>query len=292
MGAYGAETGDIMTALAQAGAGVAIAWHAALADAPGAGVRLLKADGGGLAGAVSWVGEAIGVDGATAAVLVFGLAILCMVPLLALAGYSAGRVMNRSRELADGEVRGERVGGEQVRGVAGDVGDDAHALAPSGAGGLQVEPGMAADGASTTMLVPGNRAKHGGSGDPKRVTTQALRMPPRAGAARLVVDRDDGDTEDETAADAAKAASYPLGKGSLIRIGRDADNEVVLAAPTVHRYHAVIRRTADAGYIVFDMSGPGGNGVYVNGERVKDAQLGNGDRIALGTARLRFLVGV
>ncbi len=76
--------------------------------------------------------------------------------------------------------------------------------------------------------------------------------------------------------------------GPLVRIGRHEDNDILLASPSVHRHHAVIHQTADTGFVITDMSGDDGNGVLVNGERLRQSRLYNGDLIVLGEARLTF----
>jgi len=75
---------------------------------------------------------------------------------------------------------------------------------------------------------------------------------------------------------------------SLVRIGREIDNDIRLANKTVHRYHAVIRRTTEGEVMITDLSSADGNGVLVNGARVGEAQLASGDTIHIGEARLRF----
>ena len=74
----------------------------------------------------------------------------------------------------------------------------------------------------------------------------------------------------------------------LVRIGREADNDICLTEKTVHRYHAVIRRSSDGEVIVTDLSGPEGNGVIVNGARVGESRLKSGDVIAIGEVKLSF----
>jgi FHA domain len=74
----------------------------------------------------------------------------------------------------------------------------------------------------------------------------------------------------------------------LLSIGRGEDNDLVLDEATVHRYHAIIQRTPDALFLIKDLGGPGGNGVFVNGERVTDAHLLDADRISLGSTTLIF----
>ena len=75
---------------------------------------------------------------------------------------------------------------------------------------------------------------------------------------------------------------------TLIRIGREEDNDIRLQAKTVHRYHAVIRRTTDGVVVITDLSGADGNGVLVNGARVAEARLAKGDLIKLGEIKMRF----
>jgi hypothetical protein len=80
---------------------------------------------------------------------------------------------------------------------------------------------------------------------------------------------------------------YSLGR-TLLRIGRETDNDVCLEDTTVHRYHAAIHRTEDAEFVITDLSSVGGNGVVVNGRAVAEARLSSGDLIELGNARLMF----
>jgi hypothetical protein len=80
---------------------------------------------------------------------------------------------------------------------------------------------------------------------------------------------------------------YVIGR-TLVRIGREADNDIRLSAKTVHRYHAVIRRTTDGDVMVTDLSGNEGNGVLVNGSPVGEARLKKGDVINIGEVKLRF----
>lgn len=77
--------------------------------------------------------------------------------------------------------------------------------------------------------------------------------------------------------------------GDLVRLGRDADNDICLDDKTVHRYHAAIHRTDDAAYVITDLSRSDGNGVLVNGRRTQEGILQDGDTIELGQTRLRFL---
>ena len=84
-----------------------------------------------------------------------------------------------------------------------------------------------------------------------------------------------------------RIGTVPLA-GETIRIGRHEDNDIRLADSSVHRYHAVIQRTAEEGYVITDVSGKEGNGVRINGARAAQAHLVDGDVIELGRAKLKF----
>ncbi|MCH9806980.1 MAG: FHA domain-containing protein [Alphaproteobacteria bacterium] len=81
---------------------------------------------------------------------------------------------------------------------------------------------------------------------------------------------------------------FRFGQATVVRIGREEDNEIRLKHSTVHRYHALIRRSFEEGYEISDLSDEGGNGVLVNGAKVLHGPLYDGDVISLGAARLRF----
>jgi hypothetical protein len=69
-------------------------------------------------------------------------------------------------------------------------------------------------------------------------------------------------------------------------IGRDGDNEIVLAETKVSRRHARIERGM-SGYITL-IDEASANGVYVNGMRVEKAVLHQGDEIKIGDSYFRF----
>ena len=58
-----------------------------------------------------------------------------------------------------------------------------------------------------------------------------------------------------------------------LRIGRAADNDVVVSDLSVSRYHAELRRTSRGGYEIVDLDSH--NGTYLNGQRIT---VGAGDR--------------
>ena len=77
-------------------------------------------------------------------------------------------------------------------------------------------------------------------------------------------------------------------RGTMVRIGRHEENDIRLASKTVHRYHAIMHKTPEEDYVVTDLSGPAGNGILVNGAKVQNIALKEGDIIELGDVKLKF----
>jgi uncharacterized RDD family membrane protein YckC len=72
---------------------------------------------------------------------------------------------------------------------------------------------------------------------------------------------------------------------NLVSIGRDPSNDLVLPDAMVSRRHAVIEYRGSQ-YYVRDCNSS--NGSVVNGDRVNERNLRDGDLVAIGTARLLF----
>ncbi len=75
--------------------------------------------------------------------------------------------------------------------------------------------------------------------------------------------------------------------GRPLTIGRSTDVEVVLADPLASRRHA--RLSSRAGRLVISDLGST-NGTRLNGDRVREAVVGPGDRIEVGATRLEIVV--
>lgn len=75
----------------------------------------------------------------------------------------------------------------------------------------------------------------------------------------------------------------------VTRIGRSGAADLRLDDAAVSRRHALLVRRDGVIRVVDDRSL---NGVRVNGERVSDAALADGDEVAIGRVLLRFVVGV
>jgi ABC transport system ATP-binding/permease protein len=70
-----------------------------------------------------------------------------------------------------------------------------------------------------------------------------------------------------------------------LRIGRAADNDVVVSDLSVSRYHAELRRTSRGGFEIVDLDSH--NGTYLNGQRITVAPVTETDLIGVGPATFR-----
>ena len=94
-----------------------------------------------------------------------------------------------------------------------------------------------------------------------------------AGSALLVVQRGPG------------AGSRYLLDSDLSTVGRHPESDIFLDDITVSRRHVEFRRQ-DGTFRVHDVGSL--NGTYLNGDRVDDAELQNGDEVRIGKFRLIF----
>ena len=78
---------------------------------------------------------------------------------------------------------------------------------------------------------------------------------------------------------------FAIGLGPLT-LGRNADNNVMIASPQASRVHAEVRRAPDGGCVILDRGSS--NGTMVNGERVAAQRLRQGDLIEVGDEQFRF----
>src|SRR5215831_1475829 len=74
---------------------------------------------------------------------------------------------------------------------------------------------------------------------------------------------------------------------TLLRIGRAADNQVVIEDLSVSRYHAELRRNNRGGYTIVDLGSH--NGTFVNGQRIESAPVTERDIIGIGPAAYRLV---
>jgi pSer/pThr/pTyr-binding forkhead associated (FHA) protein len=74
--------------------------------------------------------------------------------------------------------------------------------------------------------------------------------------------------------------------GDVVRVGRSSANDIVLDDASVSRRHALLARRGETTVVLDDRSL---NGVRVNGERVSEAPLRDGDALLLGHVALRYV---
>jgi ABC-type multidrug transport system ATPase subunit len=103
--------------------------------------------------------------------------------------------------------------------------------------------------------------------------------PARPGADALVASTHHGDGRRPSA-----VMSLPT---RVLRIGRAADNEVVVPDLSVSRYHAELRKSPRGGYDIVDLASH--NGTFLNGQRVGSAPVTERDIIGVGPATFRLV---
>jgi pSer/pThr/pTyr-binding forkhead associated (FHA) protein len=158
--------------------------------------------------------------------------------------------------------------------------DSARFCSQCGSPLAQGQPGGQAEGTptdTTSTITFGHQA--GGVENEERASLNAAdaaavdALP--AGSALLVVQRGPG------------AGSRYLLDSDLSTVGRHPESDIFLDDITVSRRHVEFRRgEVPGGFRVHDVGSL--NGTYVNGDRVDDAELQNGDEVRIGKFRLIF----
>ena len=72
---------------------------------------------------------------------------------------------------------------------------------------------------------------------------------------------------------------------NAVRLGRAADNDLVIAHPSISAHHAELHFDGEQ-FLFRDLSSS--NGTFVNGERVTSVFLNEGDVVHLGPVALKF----
>ena len=79
-------------------------------------------------------------------------------------------------------------------------------------------------------------------------------------------------------------SGFPLNKDHIV-VGREVQCHIMLNDNSVSRQHSSVTRLAE-GYLLKDMGSS--NGTYVNGHRIQEALLKDGDRISIGDCEFWF----
>jgi pSer/pThr/pTyr-binding forkhead associated (FHA) protein len=128
------------------------------------------------------------------------------------------------------------------------------------------------------------------------VPPAAIASPPLAAGATMIYAPGDDDGEQQPPAAAEpeprqETATLEWAEGSItisarvVTIGRSSDCDVRVDDANVSRRHAEVRRIGD-GYSLVDLGST--NGTEVNGQRIQETALMNGDVISVGTTRITF----
>lgn len=83
----------------------------------------------------------------------------------------------------------------------------------------------------------------------------------------------------------AMGSKYSI-KKTAVRVGRGADNDICLLNDSISSHHAEIHMRRDHSFFIVDLNST--NGVIVNGEKVTQQELHDGDLIEIGEVRLSF----
>lgn len=87
----------------------------------------------------------------------------------------------------------------------------------------------------------------------------------------------------------SKASASKRGRSQVIHIGRGPANDIVVAELGVSKQHAELRRSLAGRFSIIDLGGH--NGTFVNGTRVSQQELEEGDIIAIGHATFQLADG-
>jgi hypothetical protein len=146
-------------------------------------------------------------------------------------------------------------------------------------------------GAPTVVISSKNMHDFG----PDTVEKTIIAPPDFALAAAALDAFDDEDGEDDGATMMLAAAaiviiepasmSQEFQLGAVNGIGRSEDNQICLLNPGISRKHAVIN-AVPIGYSIKDLGSQ--NGTFVNGQRVTEKTLGDGDTIDVGSVQFVF----
>lgn len=82
--------------------------------------------------------------------------------------------------------------------------------------------------------------------------------------------------------------SPPLRLGELARIGCSSDCDLALGDGSVAGIHALVQRTPDSEFIIFDVSEGEAGSLAINGQPARRRSLRDGDRIEIGNTRVVF----
>ncbi len=142
--------------------------------------------------------------------------------------------------------------------------------------------GLGVFGIATRMVQRGRKPAETPAPKPPAAATMIYR--PKADAAVGPGAPDDASVERESVWLTIDGERHPLDKRVTV-IGRAQDCDILLADPNVSRRHAEVRQE-ETTYWIVDLGST--NGMEVNGRRLRQAKLEDGDRVTLGSTEVVF----
>jgi len=119
--------------------------------------------------------------------------------------------------------------------------------------------------------IPADQTGQGSYGNPTTMPPNAVQVPP----ARLTIQLPQGGQQ-----------VYPIEK-SIINIGRQLQNDIIVEDKRVSRYHAQIKYQPDGHFVIFDLGST--NGITINTTpHMRQHVLRNGDRFTIGSYDFYF----
>ena len=146
--------------------------------------------------------------------------------------------------------------------------------------------GLGVFGIATRMVQRGRRPSD--TPAPKPPSATMIYRPNVEGAAAAAAAAPEGPTVQEVASLTVDGERHPIDKRVTV-IGRSQDCDIQLADPNVSRRHAEVRQEDTAFWLV-DLGST--NGMEVNGRRLRQAKLEDGDRITIGSTEVVFERGL
>jgi FHA domain-containing protein len=143
--------------------------------------------------------------------------------------------------------------------------------------------GLGVFGIATRMVQRGRKADAPETPAPKPAAAATMIYRPKTDSA-LPEEAEDVPVERETVWLSVDGKRLPVDKRVMV-LGRAQDCDVQISDPNISRRHAEIRQE-ETSYWIVDLGST--NGMEVNGQRLRQAKLEDGDRITLGSTDVVF----
>jgi hypothetical protein len=144
--------------------------------------------------------------------------------------------------------------------------------------------GVGVFGIATRMVQRGKKTAPPDTPVPKPAAAATMVYRPKTDPATAAGEDDEGGVERESVWLTVDGERHPVDKRVTV-LGRAQDCDIRLADPNVSRRHAEVRQE-ETSYWIVDLGST--NGMEVNGRRLRQAKLEDGDRLTLGSTDVVF----